>query len=1040
MALLRLLPRVRTARVLTLALIAVAGTPGTGWAFSITRTSAAEMSIDTGLTAGYAQYRITNSGPTSYADLWVKVTNFSGGVLGLAPNEDGIVHVGAVGAGSTTTVSALLAASGATATAQSNAVQIWDGKPGAGGSQVASQSFSTTVASTIAANANKVTSIAVSTATPALGGLVDVTVQGETGTIGSARVMSFTPAAFTSFPASSLRLVRSEVRLQQSGCPSASLNCGTLIDQLSIPTSSLPDTGNTPYQAIYTFRATNTTASSTSLSPVGYISSGTQVKHTSTSNFTSLQPIAPVVNTLTLGLQANRTAVGQSAGARTVTYTVPVSNSSSSSVQFDDVTIGLPAGATIVPGSATWGGSAIEDPAVSGATAVFAAPFTVPDGGSRTLSFQLLLSATPATYTTTAVAHSGTTAIDTTISTTDSAPGSVDVTVLAVSGPVASIVDGPPAEGTDTTATFTLTSDDEGAAPASTFECNVDSGGWAPCSSSLTLTGLSEGDHTLQVRATDSSNTTGPASATYTWTVTATPPPPPADTEPPTVTIAVPVDGATYATGQTVNATYSCADDVAIQSCTGPVTNGSPLNTSTAGTHTFTVEATDSSGDTASATASYTVQAPPSAPPASTSDTGTAPQQTTLPVPPGGSVTLLDDNGDPTTSLTIPGAGTYTLDPDTGVVTFQPDLGFAGDPPPVTYEVTDGLGQTSTGAFQPSVDAPAPPATDDAATSGTGDEVQEHTFSVPTGGTAALLDAGGNPVTSLDVPGIGTYIIDATTGRISFVPDRAFSGTAPPVTVRVTDAYGQEAEARFSVRVSRPGSDASVGGPAPPAATPNPTATRLAVATARRPVIDQTLRAKCSASGTTVARCTVRVYGRIAGRVVLVGKRSEAPGRTRVALKLSAAARALAHRPGGVRLRVVATVTGANGAQRTTHTPIRAQGRRFLVPRPVFFATASFTPNASESAYIGRLGARLRGVKSLRCVGFTDSRDSAASNERLGLARAQAVCQRLGRLLGVSTRSSASASHGERLPRATNRTATGRQLNRRTEIHVDYGR
>ena len=43
-----------------------------------------------------------------------------------------------------------------------------------------------------------------------------------------------------------------------------------------------------------------------------------------------------------------------------------------------------------------------------------------------------------------------------------------------------------------------------------TFECLVDRGAWAPCTSPLRLTGLSEGEHELQVRATNNGRT-GPA-------------------------------------------------------------------------------------------------------------------------------------------------------------------------------------------------------------------------------------------------------------------------------------------------------------------------------------------------------------------------------------------------------------------------------------------------------------------------------------------------------------------------------------------------
>ena len=64
---------------------------------------------------------------------------------------------------------------------------------------------------------------------------------------------------------------------------------------------------------------------------------------------------------------------------------------------------------------------------------------------------------------------------------------------------------------------------------------------------------------------------------------------------PPSVTtLTTPPNGATYTLGQVVDASYSCADDPegpGIASGSAPVANGSPIDTSTAGPHRFTVTA-----------------------------------------------------------------------------------------------------------------------------------------------------------------------------------------------------------------------------------------------------------------------------------------------------------------------------------------------------------------------------------------------------------------------------------------------------------------
>jgi hypothetical protein len=84
----------------------------------------------------------------------------------------------------------------------------------------------------------------------------------------------------------------------------------------------------------------------------------------------------------------------------------------------------------------------------------------------------------------------------------------------------------------------------------------------------------------------------------------------------PTASITTPANGATFTTGQVVHASYSCAAGTGgtlkpgAAGCAGPVANGAAINTSTVGPHSFTVSATDTDGQTGSATSNYTVIAP----------------------------------------------------------------------------------------------------------------------------------------------------------------------------------------------------------------------------------------------------------------------------------------------------------------------------------------------------------------------------------------------------------------------------------------------
>jgi hypothetical protein len=78
------------------------------------------------------------------------------------------------------------------------------------------------------------------------------------------------------------------------------------------------------------------------------------------------------------------------------------------------------------------------------------------------------------------------------------------------------------------------------------------------------------------------------------------------DRKSPAVMIASPAG--TYVLGQTVAASYSCADGGSgVASCSGPVTIGASINTQTLGANTFTVTAIDHAGNRNSATVSYAI-------------------------------------------------------------------------------------------------------------------------------------------------------------------------------------------------------------------------------------------------------------------------------------------------------------------------------------------------------------------------------------------------------------------------------------------------
>jgi hypothetical protein len=92
-------------------------------------------------------------------------------------------------------------------------------------------------------------------------------------------------------------------------------------------------------------------------------------------------------------------------------------------------------------------------------------------------------------------------------------------------------------------------------------------------------------------------------SATASYTVVA----------PPAVSISFPGAGATYGKGSTIAASYFCTASapVVLAACAGTVAAGTPIDTATAGAHTFTITATDANGVSREISETYRVVAAP---------------------------------------------------------------------------------------------------------------------------------------------------------------------------------------------------------------------------------------------------------------------------------------------------------------------------------------------------------------------------------------------------------------------------------------------
>jgi hypothetical protein len=194
---------------------------------------------------------------------------------------------------------------------------------------------------------------------------------------------------------------------------------------------------------------------------------------------------------------------------------------------------------------------------------------------------------------------------------TDPTPASYAWTI-DTSAPVTTITSGPDTPTTVTSASFSFASTEAG----STFNCQLDAGSFAACASPKGYTGLADGSHTFQVRASDAAGNTDATPASYTWTIDATAPPDP--------TIAA--KPANPTTSQTAHFSFSdseaavsfvCALDGVASACTSPKNYVGPL---VVGPHTFQVRAKDGLGNLSGpASYSWTIDLTP--PPAPTIDT-----------------------------------------------------------------------------------------------------------------------------------------------------------------------------------------------------------------------------------------------------------------------------------------------------------------------------------------------------------------------------------------------------------------------------------
>ena len=187
---------------------------------------------------------------------------------------------------------------------------------------------------------------------------------------------------------------------------------------------------------------------------------------------------------------------------------------------------------------------------------------------------------------------------------------------------------------------------------------------------------------------------------------------------------------------------------------------------------------------------------------------------TKTPIDPTVPAKLIDpETGEPTdeTSVEVPGEGTYTINPETGEVTFKPEPNFTGKAQGVEVQRKDTNGTPATAKYTPTV-KPVTPTSDDVVSEDVQGAKQTGTPEFTAGKTTVNgkevtveIDETVKPTfddgsTTKEVPGEGTYTIDEN-GVVTFTPEPQFTGKASGVTVKRVDKNGTEITAQYTPTV-----------------------------------------------------------------------------------------------------------------------------------------------------------------------------------------------------------------------------------------------
>jgi CshA-type fibril repeat protein len=178
------------------------------------------------------------------------------------------------------------------------------------------------------------------------------------------------------------------------------------------------------------------------------------------------------------------------------------------------------------------------------------------------------------------------------------------------------------------------------------------------------------------------------------------------------------------------------------------------------------------------------------------------PQSVTLTEPSNATNRVTDNDGD-IIGFTVAGEGSWSVNPETGQVTFSPEDGYVGDPTPVEYTVADEQGNETSSMIN--INYP-PVANDDSNTSlsvgqtatlaplandhqtSSPFDPESINFVVPNGATGSDTDGDGD-IDEVIVPGEGTWTANVD-GTVTFVPEKGLIGNPTPMKYTAKEIDG----------------------------------------------------------------------------------------------------------------------------------------------------------------------------------------------------------------------------------------------------------